>query len=118
MTYAKSMAGGACMALLILAGVTGGARAASSTDNGDLLDELIRVKGCRVERLEGYVQLTGTGGDRALVQSVREFPTPLIIRVRARTNSTNLRLHYGVGQLIFNWEAREDEIYSREVGGC
>lgn len=100
----------AAVALLILAGAAGGVRAASPEGSSDLLDEVVRVKGCRVERLGGHVQLTGRGRDRAHILSVREFPTPLVIRTRVRTNSTNVRLHYGLGQLIFNWEAREDEL--------
>src|SRR5262245_31331827 len=35
---------------------------------------------------------------------------PFALRVKAKTDSTNVRLYYNAGMLIFNWEVDEDEL--------
>lgn len=89
---------------------TGGGLPAPQPPSGDLLGQLIRVRGCQLERHDGFVRLSARTGDQSLVQTTAEFAPPLAIHLRGRTDSSNLRLYYGVGQLIFNWEAGADEL--------
>jgi hypothetical protein len=54
------------------------------------------------------VKLSSPLPDRALVQTRDAFRPPFIIKLRAATDSTNLRLYYNAGMVIFNWERGKD----------
>jgi hypothetical protein len=62
-----------------------------------ILNQLIAVSDCKVERVDEGIQLSGMG----YVRTPKAYKVPLKIEVDAKTNSTNLRLHYAKGQVIY-----------------
>ena len=72
----------------------------------DLLSSMIPFMGCVIERTTEGVRLTGASRDHLMAVAVtcRTFRPPFIVRTVARTDSTNLRLYWHVGEIIFNWE--------------
>lgn len=44
------------------------------------------------------------------IGSPRNFSPPFRLYARAKTNSTNIRLRFGEGEVILNWEARPSEL--------
>ena len=40
----------------------------------------------------------------------QQFAVPVVIRARAKTDSTNIRLYYGQGMIILNWERNPREL--------
>jgi len=72
----------------------------------DLLPSMIPFMGCLIERLPHGVRLTGASRDHMMpVALTREtFRPPFTIKTVAKTDSTNLRLYWHVGEVIFNWE--------------
>ncbi len=72
--------------------------------------QLVRTWGCEVIKQENTIVLKGPDDDRAQVLTAKEHKPPFVLRVKAKTDSTNLRLYYNAGVLIFNWEVNEDEL--------
>ncbi|ARU60791.1 hypothetical protein CBW65_06565 [Tumebacillus avium] len=64
------------------------------------LHELVPVSACQARLQDLELELSGTG----YVQTRESYQVPLQIEVVAKTDSTNLRLHFGKGQIILNWE--------------
>jgi hypothetical protein len=50
----------------------------------------------------------GTGGGSA--RTPQQFAPPLAIVAHAATDSTNIRLHFGAGSVILNWEVNQSEL--------
>jgi hypothetical protein len=69
-----------------------------------LLDQLVAVSDCQVEPVDKGIQLSGMG----YVRTPKAYQVPLKIDVIAKTDSTNLRLHFAKGQVILNWEENPD----------
>jgi hypothetical protein len=69
-----------------------------------LLDELIAVSDCKVERVDEGIHLSGMG----YVRTPKAYKVPLKIETIAKTDSTNVRLHFAKGQVILNWEENPD----------
>jgi hypothetical protein len=67
-----------------------------------------------VDAVDGCVQIgSRREADRPMLVTEQQFSPPLEIRVRACTDSANIRVYYGcfgTGQLIFSWEVRPDEL--------
>ncbi len=67
-----------------------------------------------VRPVDGAIQIgSRREADRPMIATGQQFSPPLEIRVRACTDSANIRVyygHFGTGQLIFNWEIRSDEL--------
>jgi hypothetical protein len=57
-------------------------------------------EGCMVETKDGEVLLSGNG----YLSSVQSYRPPFVVHAEARTDATNIRLYYGKGRMIFNWE--------------
>jgi hypothetical protein len=74
------------------------------------LPPLRRANDCLIRRERGYMRLTSPANDNTWAMTIKEYATPLRIRLRARTDSTNIRLRYGFGGVIFNWEAGPDQL--------
>lgn len=72
----------------------------------DLLHSMIPFMGCVIERTAEGVKLTGASRDHmmAVAISCKVFRPPFIVKTVAKTDSTNLRLYWHVGEIIFNWE--------------
>ncbi len=80
------------------------------TATGSILDSMIPVSGCLMTRNGDVLQLAAPTPDRSLVQTTATFRPPFVFRLRAKTDSTNLRLYYNAGMVIFNWECRQDQL--------
>ncbi len=65
------------------------------------LSELVPVSLCRAESDGEHLRLSGYGYAR----TPGAYAVPLRIEAVAKTDSTNLRLHFAKGHIIFNWEA-------------
>jgi len=74
--------------------------------SNDLLPSMIPFMGCVMVRAADGIQLTGASRDHmmAVALTCRSFRPPFTVRTVARTDSTNLRLYWHVGEVIFNWE--------------
>jgi len=72
----------------------------------DLLMSMIPFMGCVIERVSEGVKLTGASKDHmmAVALTTQAFKPPFTIKTTAKTDSTNLRLYWHVGEVIFNWE--------------
>ncbi|GGG58040.1 VOC family protein [Paenibacillus radicis (ex Gao et al. 2016)] len=68
--------------------------------------------------IENYVSATSDGLslyqghhlDKTYVLTPRAYKVPMRIEAVARTDSSNIRLKYGKGQIIFNWERNHDSL--------
>jgi hypothetical protein len=87
-----------------------GAAAPVPADAGGDFPQFVRVGRCELTRQDKEIVLKGPNGDRAYVLTTKEYKPPFALRVTAKTDSKNLRLHYNGGLLIFNWEGNEDEL--------
>ena len=82
------------------------------SDNGDgehAFPPFTRVGGCRVVRQNGRIRLS-EAGSLSLIQTIEEYAPPFALHVRAKTDSTNIRLYYNAGRVILNWEVRPKEL--------
>lgn len=101
---------------LVVGGVVGSqpattaAQALEQTATVGLMDLVTIVNGCVMTREGSVVRLSSPTNDRSLVQTSAKFSPPFTVRLRAKTDSTNLRLYYNAGLVIFNWERRQDEL--------
>ncbi len=66
-----------------------------------LLSEMLPVSECSVSSDGGHLRLSGYGYAR----TPEAYAVPLMIEAIAKTDSTNLRLHFAKGHIIFNLEA-------------
>jgi hypothetical protein len=88
-----------------------------------LLASMQPINGCTVEQVSDGVRLSCGGfthGPR--IATERSYSPPFALKVRAMTDSTNLRLYYGeaysdpsnCGRLIFNWELNQQDLRIHE----
>jgi len=54
-------------------------------------------------------------GDIECVETVEKFSLPLRIDATVKTDSTNIRLYYIKGEVIFNWECNPGELRIHDV---
>lgn len=71
---------------------------------------MVSVNGCRMTERDGAVVLSSPAEDDSFFQTRRKFRPPFVVRMRATTDSTNLRLYYSAGMVIFNWEVNRTEL--------
>ena len=74
------------------------------------MDRMVSVNGCAMTLDSDGVRLSSPVPDRALVQTTAGFRPPFTVKLRAKTDSTNLRLYYNAGMVIFNWECGRDTL--------
>jgi hypothetical protein len=72
--------------------------------------QFVRVWGCEVVRDKEGLILKAPDGDRSQILTVKEHTPPFALRIKAKTDSKNLRLYYDNGVVIFNWEGNENEL--------
>ena len=84
----------------------------SAHASDDTLSTLIPYLGCVIRRTEEGLELTGSGDPalKAAAITPERFRPPFTLRVTAKTDSTNLRLYWHAGEIIFNWEVSEREL--------
>lgn len=86
----------------------------------DLLASMIPFMGCIIERTPDGLRLTGASRDHMMAVAVtcKTFRPPFTIKTVAQTDSTNLRLYWHVGEIIFNWECsvRRLKVHDPETG--
>lgn len=86
----------------------------------DLLSSLLPYFGCVIQQTAEGVQLTGAGPRHMNAAAItpRTFQAPFTLRAVAKTDSTNLRLYWHVGEIIFNWECsvRELRVHDPKTG--
>jgi len=74
------------------------------------LPPVVSVGRCVIREEPGHVRLTSPINDNTWARTVASYATPIRIRIRARTDSTNIRVRYGIGFVIFNWEHDPDPL--------
>jgi hypothetical protein len=88
--------------------------------SNDLLPSLIPYFGCVIERVADGVQLRGAGRPHmnAAALTPQSFRPPFTLKTTAKTDSTNLRLYWHVGEVILNWECdvRQLRIHHPDTG--
>jgi hypothetical protein len=70
----------------------------------DLLPSMIPFMGCVIEHVPDGVRLAGASRDHLMAVAItcRTFRPPFTVKTVAKTDSTNLRLYWHVGEVIFN----------------
>ena len=78
----------------------------------NLIHQLIPHQGCVISRTVDGIDIAGSAMN--WVMSAGVVPSvaraPFAFRVVGRTDSTNLRMHWHRGELIFNWECSVREL--------
>jgi len=54
-------------------------------------------------------------GDLGCAQTAENYTLPLRINLTAKTDSTNIRVYYKMGEIIFNWECNLDELRFHDI---
>ena len=72
----------------------------------NLISKLVPHQGCVITRTGEGIEIAGSAMNWVMSAAVAPFVcrTPFAFRVVGKTDSTNLRMHYHRGELIFNWE--------------
>jgi hypothetical protein len=78
----------------------------------DLIHSVVPYFGCVIEPVPEGLKLTGASRDfmNAAAVATRAFKPPFRFRAVAMTDSTNLRLYWHIGEVIFNWECSIREL--------
>ena len=84
----------------------------------DLLPTLIPYFGCLIQRSADGIQLTGASRNHMNAAAItpRTFRAPLTLRAVAKTDSTNLRLYWHLGEIILNWECSVRQLRVHDPG--
>ena len=78
----------------------------------NLIGKLVPHQGCVITRNGEAVEIAGSAMNWVMSAAVAPFVcrAPFTFRVVGKTDSTNLRLHFHKGELIFNWECSVREL--------
>jgi hypothetical protein len=78
----------------------------------NLIGRLIPHQGCVITRIDDGIQVAGSAMNWVMSAAVAPLVCrpPFVFRVVAKTDSTNLRMHFHRGELIFNWEVNVREL--------
>ena len=76
----------------------------------NLVRDMNPLNQCEKQVKAGCVVLTAPHRDQTYIQTDGKFRPPFALKVKARTDSTNIRMYYAAGMLIFNWEAAQQEL--------
>jgi hypothetical protein len=78
----------------------------------NLIGKLVPHQGCVIRRNGEAVEIAGSAMDWVMSAAVAPFAcrAPFAFRVIGKTDSTNLRMHFHKGELIFNWECSVHEL--------
>ena len=80
--------------------------------SNNLISSLIPFFGCVIRTTSDGVELTGASRNfmNAVAITPQTFRAPFTLRASAKTDSTNLRLYWHLGEIIFNWECSVREL--------
>ena len=78
----------------------------------NLINLLIPHQGCVITRTNDGIDISGSAMEWVMSAGVVPFTcrAPFAFRVVGKTDSTNLRMHWHRGELIFNWECSVREL--------
>ena len=78
----------------------------------NLIDRLVPHQGCVITRRDGAIEIAGSAMNWVMSAAVAPLVcrAPFVFRVVGKTDSTNLRMHFHRGELIFNWECSVREL--------
>jgi hypothetical protein len=78
----------------------------------NLIHKLIPHQGCVISSTVDGIEIKGSAMNWVMSAAVAPFVcrAPFAFRVVGRTDSTNLRMHFHRGELIFNWECSVREL--------
>jgi len=78
----------------------------------NLIGRLIPHQGCAIKRSGDGIEIAGSAMNWVMSAAVAPFVCrpPFAFRVVGKTDSTNLRMHFHRGELIFNWECSVREL--------
>ena len=74
----------------------------------NLIARLIPNQGCVITRRDDAIEIAGSAMNWVMSAAIAPVVcrAPFVFRVVGRTDSTNLRMHWHRGELIFNWKSR------------
>jgi hypothetical protein len=78
----------------------------------NLIGKLVPHQGCVIKRTDEGIEVAGSAMNWVMSAAVAPFVVrpPFAFRVVGKTDSTNLRMHFHRGELIFNWECNVREL--------
>jgi hypothetical protein len=78
----------------------------------NLISKLVPHQGCVIRRTNDGIEIDGSAMKWVMSAAVAPFArrAPFVFRVVGKTDSTNLRMHWHRGELIFNWECQVHEL--------
>lgn len=78
----------------------------------NLVHRLLPHQGCVITRTDEGIGIAGSAMNWVMSAGVAPMVcrTPFVFRVVGKTDSTNLRMHFHRGELIFNWECNVREL--------
>jgi len=78
----------------------------------NLIHRLLPHQGCVITRTDEGIGIAGSALNWVMSAGVAPMVcrTPFVFRVVGKTDSTNLRMHFHGGELIFNWECNVREL--------
>jgi hypothetical protein len=78
----------------------------------NLISKLVPHQGCVITPTAEGIQIAGSAMNWVMSAAVAPFvcSPPFAFRVVGKTDSTNLRMHFHRGELIFNWECMVREL--------
>jgi len=65
--------------------------------------------------MSGGELVLASDGDLGCAQTAGSYTLPLRINLTAKTDSTNIRVYYQKGEIIFNWECNLDELRVHDI---
>ena len=77
---------------------------------GSLLASMTPANDVRVANEPEGLTLTGGSAPGPMLKGTEPLRPPFVLRVRAKTDSVNIRLYYALGTVIFNWEDNPGEL--------
>ena len=80
--------------------------------SGNLIDELLPHQGCAIVRKNDCIEIAGSAMNWVMSAAVAPVVcrAPFAFHIVGMTDSTNLRLHWHRGEVIFNWECSVREL--------
>lgn len=84
----------------------------------DLLSAMIPFFGCIIERIPEGARLSGASRNHmnAVAITSQVFKAPFTVKTVAKTDSTNLRLYWHLGEIILNWECSVRQLRVHDPG--
>ena len=84
----------------------------------NLIGKLIPHQGCVITRFDEGIHVAGSAMNWVMSAAVAPFVCrpPFAFRVVGKTDTTNLRMHFHRGELIFNWECNVRELRVHDPG--